>query len=74
MNNIDRTAKDAKVLTDSAKDLTTGNLLNAMKSKTLQVDEATLHKIISILNLSIDEGYQRALPVFQNTIKRYLTA
>lgn len=74
MNNIDKASKDAKVLVDSAKDLATANLLNSVRSKSLHLDESTLQKVISIVNISVEEGYQRALPVYQNTLKRYISA
>ena len=73
MNNIDKTAKDARILLDSAKDTVAKNLLAAAKSDTVSLTKAQLEKIIAIVNLSFDEGYQKALPSFQSSIKKYFT-
>jgi len=69
MNNIDRVSRDSKILIESAKDVTASNLLSAVGSKLLQLDEAQLSKVISVVNMSIDEGYMKALPTFQRSVK-----
>lgn len=72
MNNVDKVAKDARILIDSAKDVVTKNLVTAARTDTVSLTKAQLETIISIVNLSFDEGYQRALPAFQATVKKYV--
>jgi hypothetical protein len=72
MNNTDRVAKDAKILIDSAKDTATSNFLSAVKSNTVRLSEDQLKAVLTILNISLDEGYQKAVPTFQNMVKTYV--
>lgn len=72
MNKIDKIAKDSKMLIDSVKDTSAKNLLTAVRSGTISLNEEQLTKVIAVLNLSNEEGYQKALPVFQNAIKKYV--
>ena len=73
MNNVDKVLKSTKILSESAKDLASKNLLQAMTSGVITVDEAQLARIISVVNLSIDESYLRAVPSVQAAIKKALT-
>lgn len=71
MNQIDNITRDSKILVESAKDCITGNLLKSIQSSSLVLTEDQLKSVMKIVDLSLSEGYQRAIPVFQNTIKKY---
>ena len=71
MNKIDSITRDSRILIDSVKDSVSNNLLNSIKQGNLDLSEAQLSKVIMLVNLSADEGYQRAIGVFQNTLKKY---
>ena len=72
MNNVDKVTRDSRILVDSAKDTVTKNLVLAARNDTVSLTKSQLETIISIVNLSFDEGYQRALPAFQNAIKKFV--
>jgi hypothetical protein len=74
MNNVDKVSKDVKNIVESIKDLSSANLLNAVRSNSVQLDELQLSRIIAVVNMSLDEGFQRALPSFQNSVKKYVKA
>lgn len=71
MNNVDKATRDSRILIESAKDTVTKNLVLSARNETVSLTKTQLETIISIVNLSFDEGYQRALPSFQNAIKKY---
>lgn len=72
MNEVDKIARETKTLLESVKDSFVTNIVNAVQSKTVQLDERQLEVIVAIANLSFDEGYQRAIPFFQRTVKNQL--
>lgn len=72
MNSLDLITRDSKILVDSARDCISGNLIKAVQSGDVSLNEDQIKSIISIINLSSTEGYQRALTVFQNTIKKHI--
>jgi hypothetical protein len=71
MNNVDKISRDSKILIDSAKDTVSANVVSMVKSNALNLEPAQLEKILSVINISLDEGYQKALPYYQNSIKKY---
>ena len=71
MNTIDKISRDAKILFDSMKDVVSNNVVMAAKNGDVNLTEDQLNKLINIFNLSVDQSYQRSLPNFQNTIKKY---
>lgn len=72
MNKIDKASKDSKILVESCKDTFEKNLLAAVKTNSLVLDSQQISSILYLAKLSLDEGYNRALPNFQNTIKKYV--
>lgn len=72
MNEVDKIARETKTLLESVKDSFVTNIVNAAHSKTVQLDERQLEGIVAIANISFDEGYQRAIPFFQRSIKNQL--
>lgn len=72
MNNVDKISRDAKILIDSAKDTVSSNLVEALSSNLVDVSQDQLGKILSIVSTSLDSGYQKSLPVFQNMIKKHV--
>lgn len=73
MNTVDKITKESKLLIDSAKDTLTTNLVAAMKSGTLDLREDQVSRLVTLINASLDQGYQKAIPVFQSSIKKYQT-
>lgn len=71
MNTVDMISRDSKILSDSIKDGISSNLVSAVSTGTLQISEDQLRAVLNLVGLSADQSYQRSLPVFQNTIKKY---
>ena len=74
MNTLDKVSKETIVLVDSVKDLISANLLVATRTKNVVVDESQLARLISVVENSADEAFQRALPRFQKTVESLLEA
>jgi len=72
MNNIDRVSKDVKIIVDSTKDLLEKNIVSFLKDSEIQITVEQVSKLLDVVKKSIDDNYQRALPTFQNTIKKYV--
>jgi hypothetical protein len=72
MNKTDKISKDAKLLVESAKDVLTNNLISAIKSKTVIVEESQIPKLLQIVEMSMNDGYQRSLRTFQKSIASLL--
>ena len=73
MNEVDKVTRETKSLVDSIRDTLAANILSATKNKTITLTEGQLQNIISIANLSVDEGYQKAIPHFQRSLKNKLS-
>lgn len=71
MNTSDKVTKDTKILVDSIKDTLTRNLVVAAKTNAVELTEPQLAKLLSLVTISADEGYQKALSSFQNSVKKY---
>lgn len=72
MNSIDKISKDSKILIESAKDSINSNLVSLVANKEINLEPAQVEKLLNLINVSLDEGYQKALPYYQNTIKKHL--
>jgi hypothetical protein len=72
MNKTDKISKDAKLLVESAKDVLTNNLISAIKSRTVIVEESQIPKLLQIVDMSMNDGYQRSLRTFQKSIASLL--
>jgi hypothetical protein len=72
MNNVDKISKEVRLVLDSSKDLLVKNLLESVSKGILTINNEQMETVVSILNMSLDEGYLRAIPSFQNSIKKYL--
>jgi hypothetical protein len=73
MNNVDKISRDAKILIDSAKDTVTTNLIEAINTSLISLNQDQLGNILNIVSNSLDMGYQKSLPVYQNMIKKHIT-
>lgn len=71
MNTIDKISRDSKILSDSINDGLCNNLVMAVGRGDLQLSEDQLKLVLNIVNLSVDQYYQKALPTFQNTISKH---
>lgn len=72
MNSVDKISRDSKILIDSAKDTVAKNLLEAAQNSIVDLNQEQLEKILSIVSVSLDMGYQRSLTVYQNMIKKHI--
>ena len=72
MNIHDSITKETQIIANSMKDSVNTSLFNALKEPTLGLKEDQLAKVLSLISLSLDQSYQRALPSFQNSIKKIL--
>ena len=73
MNQVDKLTRDAKIFADSVKDTMTSNLMTAIKNNVLVFEETQLAKVLSLLEISASEGYQKAIRTFQKSAKSTLT-
>lgn len=72
MNSVDKITRDAKILVASARDTANSNLTIAAMDKRLNLTESQLKEVLRIIDMSFEEGYQKAINVFQNTIKKHI--
>jgi hypothetical protein len=56
MNSVDKISRDAKILVDSAKDVTTKNLIEAVQGSLIDLNQDQLGKILNVLSTSFDMG------------------
>lgn len=73
MNSVDKTSRDVKIIVDSIGDLIQKRLFEARATEQTSFTDEQLAFLLKIVNASLDEGYQRALPTFQRTVSKYLT-
>ena len=72
MNKINLLAREASQLINSVKDTTVNNIVRSVNENMIQLTEDQLTNIVNIITLSIDEGYQKALPSFQRILQNNL--
>lgn len=61
-------------LQESAKEMASTNLVTAMRSGEIKLDQAQLQKLILIVGASIEEGHSRAVRAFSRSVDEALTA
>lgn len=72
MKKSERIARDAKILTESAKDVAVSNIATAVKTKTLKIDESQLPLLLQIIEMSVSDGYTRANKSFLRSVEAAL--
>jgi hypothetical protein len=72
MSKINILAREASQLINSVKDTTINNVVRSVSENMIQLNEEQLANIVNIITLSIEEGYQKALPSFQRTLQNNL--
>lgn len=72
MSKINILAREASQLINSVKDTTINNVVRSVSENMIQLNEEQLANIVNIIALSIEEGYQKALPSFQRTLQNNL--
>lgn len=72
MNTVDKISRDTKLVVDSIGDVISQKLLSARETGSLNLSDDQISSVIKLVNLSIGEGYQRAVPSFQKSISSYL--
>ena len=72
MNSVDKITRDAKILVASARDTANSNLTTSAMENHLNLTENQLKEVLRIIDMSFEEGYQKAINVFQNTIKKHI--
>ena len=73
MKIIDSITREVKIVTDFAKSTLTENIIQARQTKLLQLTEQQLGALIKIIEVSVDEAYQKSINAFQKSISKYLT-
>lgn len=69
MSKINTLAREASQLINSVKDTTVNNVVRSVTENKIQLTEDQLTNIVNIITLSIEEGYQKALPSFHRTLQ-----
>jgi hypothetical protein len=74
MNQVDKISKEALNLLSYSKDVVANNLaaLNKEGKLTPQLNELQLKTIVSILESSVSQGFQKGLPTFQKSVNNVL--
>lgn len=72
MNTVDRITKETKIIIDSAKDTLESNFPLAIKDSSLNLREDQIKNLLDLVKLLLDQSFQRAVPSFQNSIKKYV--
>lgn len=72
MKKVEKIARDAKVLTESAKDVARDNIISAIRSKVLKIDESQLPILLQLIDISINDGYSKATKSFQRSVETTL--
>jgi hypothetical protein len=72
MNTVDRVTKEVKIVVDSAKDSTLSNVIKYIRENSLQLTDNQVSGLINLIGISIDEGYQRSVTTFQNSVKKFV--
>ena len=74
MNKVDKLCRDSKIVVDSVKDTLDANLLAAYQDKTLNVSEAELEKILSLVAVSVNEGFSRSISSYGRRVQETLAS
>lgn len=74
MNSVDKISRETKVIIENAKDTFVQNLVGAARTNKISLDDSQLSSIINLLNISVDESFQKAIPVFQRTVKSFISS
>lgn len=72
MKKSEKICRDARVLTESARDTTIANVVTAVKSKTLKIDQSQLPILLQIIEMSINDGHTRASKAFLRSVESSL--
>lgn len=72
MNTVDKVTKEVKLVVDSAKDTTISNVIKYVRENSLQLTDVQVNGLLNLIGLSIDEGYQRSVATFQNSVKKFV--
>lgn len=69
MRKVEKIARDAKVLTESARDVARDNIISAIRSKILKMDESQIPILLQLIEVSINDGYSKAVKSFQRSLE-----
>lgn len=74
MNQVDKISKEVLSLLNYSKDVATGNLSTANNSGRLEpkLTDEQLRSVVSLVEASLSQGYQKGLNTFQKTLKTTL--
>lgn len=74
MNQVDKISKEVLNLLSYSKDVVASNLtaFNKEGKLTPQLNEVQLKTIVSILESSVSQGFQKGLPTFQKSVNNVL--
>jgi hypothetical protein len=70
MNNVDHVCRESKIFLEHAKDNLTQRLVESAQSQNLS--EEQLRTVVTVALLTLDESYQKVLPHFQNSLKKFV--
>lgn len=70
MNKVDKVTKESRVLIETAKDTVGHDLIQPFRERGLSDEQIT--SVVKLVNLALDQAYQKAVPAFQNSIKKHL--
>jgi hypothetical protein len=68
MDAKDKISKTAWQLFEAAKDVVKANVVNAVKSKQVMVEAASVQTLLLLIDASLDEGYHRGHGVFSRSV------
>jgi hypothetical protein len=72
MNQVDKITKESRIFLDSIKDTFSENVVSAARSHILELDDSQLQKLLAIFDMSVSDGFQKAVSSYQHTVKLIL--
>jgi len=68
MDAKDKISKNTWQLFEAAKDVVKANIVNAVKSKQVMVEAASVQTLLLLIDASLDEGFHRGHNVFTRSV------
>ena len=71
MNIIERIKKEVKSILELTKTTLSQNIIQARQTKSLQLTEQQIGALIKIIEVSVDEAYQKSVKSLQTGMSKY---
>lgn len=72
MNKVDKMSKEVLGIVEYCKEVVRKNLISSNDNQQDRLSESQLNNMLNIVNLSLSQGSQKAIPVFQKVLSNVL--